>query len=270
METPWFVRYWLARDPAAYRLLGRLTGRFSPERLVLMSLVRAGDVVLDVGANRGYLTTIFSHIVGSKGQVHGFEASPTTFAMLQDYVKSQQRFANVKLVNAAVGDSAGVTTLYMPDEDDGQASLRHQQNGSWQAARKITPIQCTMVRLDDYLSSNGFGPVSFVKCDVEGAELMVFRGGLSFLRDQQPLIFCEVCADWTSNFGYRASDLVGLLQSVGYDRFYVVDDDGSAVLRPIEIKDVDALSGSHDLVCGVLGKHDVRVRSSRLLRIATV
>lgn len=39
-------------------------------------LVRPGDYVLDVGANVGYFTLMFTQIVGASGRVKAFEANP--------------------------------------------------------------------------------------------------------------------------------------------------------------------------------------------------
>lgn len=39
-------------------------------------LLRPGDVVLDIGANMGYMSIMASRFVGASGHVHAFEPSP--------------------------------------------------------------------------------------------------------------------------------------------------------------------------------------------------
>jgi protein-L-isoaspartate O-methyltransferase len=41
--------------------------------LFIQRIVAAGDTVLDVGANIGYLTMLFAHLVGETGRVVAFE-----------------------------------------------------------------------------------------------------------------------------------------------------------------------------------------------------
>ncbi len=48
----------------------------------ILSRVRSGDHVVDVGANVGYMTLLLSSIVGEIGKVVAIEASPSTFSLL--------------------------------------------------------------------------------------------------------------------------------------------------------------------------------------------
>ena len=41
-------------------------------KILYLRKIRKGDIVLDIGANRGY-TILFSLIVGKKGHVHAFK-----------------------------------------------------------------------------------------------------------------------------------------------------------------------------------------------------
>jgi hypothetical protein len=72
----------LARVPRLYRRLVRLRRAPNAEKLVFLSAVRAGDTVFDVGANTGYYTVLFSHLVGRRGCVHGFEPVAPTMTYL--------------------------------------------------------------------------------------------------------------------------------------------------------------------------------------------
>ncbi len=50
---------------------------------LLQRLVRAGNVVADVGANIGYHTLILSRLVGPSGKVFAFEPNPLSRARLE-------------------------------------------------------------------------------------------------------------------------------------------------------------------------------------------
>ncbi len=61
----------------------------------------------------------------------------------------------------------------------------------------------------------------FIKCDVEGAELLVFRGGRSTLAKYRPVVFTELLRKWSKPFGYHPNDLIGYFVELGYLCFAV-------------------------------------------------
>ena len=65
--------------------------------------------------------------------------------------------------------------------------------------------------------------MDFIKCDVEGAELFVFQGGVATIRTQQPVIFTEMLRKWSAAFGYHPNDIIALLADAGYHCFTVHD-----------------------------------------------
>jgi tRNA/tmRNA/rRNA uracil-C5-methylase (TrmA/RlmC/RlmD family) len=64
-----------------------------------------GDVILDLAANIGYFTSLFSKLVGEQGKVFAFEPNPDNFALLQRNVEVNN-CTNVTLIISA--DSFGV------------------------------------------------------------------------------------------------------------------------------------------------------------------
>jgi len=47
-----------------------------------MVLIAPGDVCLDIGANIGYYSVLFSNLVGPKGKVIAIEPDPDNFQLL--------------------------------------------------------------------------------------------------------------------------------------------------------------------------------------------
>jgi FkbM family methyltransferase len=69
-------------------------------------------------------------------------------------------------------------------------------------------IEVEAVPLDVY--ANELPVLDFIKCDVEGAEIEVFRGAQKLLREKRPIILCEMHSDENR----RA--IVGELVALGY------------------------------------------------------
>src|SRR5712692_4978047 len=70
----------------------------------VVSLVRPGDVFVDIGAHFGYYSILASRLVGPTGTVYSFEPIPGTYAVLQANLASRP---GTIAVNAAVGGEHG-------------------------------------------------------------------------------------------------------------------------------------------------------------------
>lgn len=253
------AEFLLAGWPSLYDALLRLRPGHDLDRRVFLRLVRRGDVVLDVGANLGVYTLLFSHRVGRSGRVHAFEPAPPTFQALARHLEREGRFRNVTLNNLAVGAAAGTASLYLPGEDHGQASLTRQAAGSWAGEPRITEFTVPVTTLDAYATARG--TVHFVKCDVEGGELGVLQGGAGLLARDHPLLHLEVSHQWARAFGYGPGDVVSFLSGLGYSAFYHLQ--GGARLLRDPAAELAALpeGGSANLLCAVPGIHGKRLRA---------
>jgi FkbM family methyltransferase len=212
--------------------------------MTFLALVKDGDTVLDIGANSGAYTLLFSDIVGPPGSVHAFEPVPPTFRLLGDRLAGDGRFSNVILNNFALGDSPGWFEMHVPAGDFGQASLKKHAAGSWSKSEREV-YTCEVRRLDDYLGQAPLARVDFIKFDVEGAELPALRGATRLLDQFHPVLHLEYSADWTRDFGYNLRDLVTFLRAHGYVHFYGND----ASLCEADLETLTASGGSLNLIC---------------------
>ncbi|HEV2856125.1 MAG TPA: FkbM family methyltransferase [Thermoanaerobaculia bacterium] len=236
----------LSRWPALYARALRLRRTRDADKLAFLRLVRRGDVVFDVGANNGYYTVLFSHLAGPRGEVHAFEPVPPTFERLEANLGREARYGNVRANRTAVGDAVGTARLFLPGEDHGQASLARHREGSWSAGGPVSEHEAPLTTLDAYAAERGVERVDFLKCDVEGAELAVLRGGAGLLERHRPVLHLEVFPAWTRDFGYGPGEVAGFLAGLGYSRFVLLRDGGETPVRPEEL---DRLEGSANLLC---------------------
>ncbi|MBV8225160.1 MAG: FkbM family methyltransferase [Verrucomicrobia bacterium] len=211
------LRHIFASAPKIYLAALKALGRGSPEKRMYLSLIRRGDVVMDIGANVGYFTELFSDLVGPSGQVHAFEPLPSTFEQLSRNLAGFPRYENVFLNCVALGDANNRVTLFIPNGDHAQAALVRHRTGSW-ASNRMREVKVDMIPLDRY--STRIERIDFVKCDAEGSELLVLRGGESTFRRCRPKLFLEVEEFWTSSFGWTPQNVVNFLRELGYQSFY--------------------------------------------------
>ena len=75
--------------------------------------------------------------------------------------------------------------------------------------------------------------LDFIKCDVEGAELMVFRGAAETLRRFRPAVFAEVNADYMARLDSAPAALFRLLGDLGYSPALVEGPAERLAARPV-------------------------------------
>jgi FkbM family methyltransferase len=206
-STMWRYAYFHGEyEPALSRLVTRV--------------VRSGDVCLDIGANVGWYTVLLRRLVGPSGAVHAFEPNPPVFERLVENLAMASRPPNVRLHALGLGPEALSATLHVFEGiADGHASL------SDQGRDRFSTVSCPVCRLDDVLRAEGLDRVSFVKMDVEGAELGVLQGaGLLFAQATPPVWLIEMARDTTVPFGYEPGTLIDFLRSSAAYLFFSIDE----------------------------------------------
>ena len=171
------------------------------------SLLRPGDTVLDVGANVGFYTLTLARRVPGLA-LHAFEPIPRTFAALERHLALND--VKAKAHPFGFSDVAAEKTFYFYPEGSGNASAANLTGGA-----SVEEVRCRVERLDDFVRREKIVP-DFVKCDVEGAELLVFKGGLETLRAHRPAILTEMLRKWSAPFGYHPNEIIDLLAGLGY------------------------------------------------------
>lgn len=187
-------------------------GIFEPvETNLVKRAVRKGSVVLDIGANIGYYTLIFAKLVGEHGKVFAFEPEPFNFKLLKKNVEINN-YQNVILQNSAISNNNGKTKLYLSQEQSGT----HRIFPSDMCSNNYVEVE--MIRLDDYFKNNVLAEkISFVKIDVEGAELGVLEGMKSLLELNKKLeILIEFIPPYIKEFGANPIDILILLENYNF------------------------------------------------------
>ncbi len=178
------------------------------------SVVRPGWVCFDVGACFGWYTVLLSRSVGVGGRVYAFEPVKSNFECLRENVVLNGG-DNVALSDVALGDQAGRITLYLPS---GGVSASIRPHGS---ATKCEVMEATVTTLDEYVARTNLERLNFIKADVEGAELLLLKGGMKTLKRFRPGLMLEIQAHSTRLFGYEPAAVFTLLAGLGYQAHYI-------------------------------------------------
>lgn len=191
----------------------------------MMSLDLRGRTVVDIGAHRGLYSWWMRRAVGPSGRIVSFEPQPEMIEQLHR-MRATFRIANMSIVEMGLSSSPGVATLRRSGTHTGGASLEHE------AAADTTAFDIRLTTLDDYVASNSVGPVSFIKCDVEGHEREVFRGANRVLTTDRPTLLVE-CHDKHALDGEFFAELA----TIGYSGHFLHDGRRTPVARLKQMRD---------------------------------
>lgn len=185
----------------------------SGEDIVMRNLVKRGDTVFDIGAHLGLYTILLSNLVGENGKVFAFEPNSELLPSLMLTVRSLN---NVELLSIALSDNKGNIKLFVP-EDASMASLNNWTNG---IAGNVHQVNCEMRKLDDLVDEGKLPVPDFIKCDVEGAELSVFGGGLKTLnRVDAPILLFEINSAAAKAFNKTSDSYFEFLKELENPRY---------------------------------------------------
>jgi FkbM family methyltransferase len=152
---------------------------------VLRQHLRPGMTFYDVGANIGFFSLLAARLVGSAGRVVAFEADPEVAGRLREHV-ARNEFGWIVVEEKAVWSEA--QTVFFARTDP--ATSPDRGLGHVVSADSGDTIKVSAVSLDEYTLSAA--APDFLKCDVEGAEVEVFRGARRLLTEKRPGIICEM------------------------------------------------------------------------------
>lgn len=192
------------------------------ERDLAQALVRPDMVVFDVGAHVGDYTALFSRSVGPGGRVYAFEPVTSTFGRLKERM-SHPGHENVRVFQNAVFSSDGeVTFNVFADEYSAWNSIGRPEMLDPKTYKTIVPFAGSQVAqtrsLDSFCEQNGIGRIDFLKVDVEGAEVHVFRGAEGLLRrNAVGFIQFEISAKMLQGMHATARDTFSILNEFGYE-----------------------------------------------------
>jgi FkbM family methyltransferase len=174
--------------------------------------LRPSDGFLDIGANIGVYTLLAASIVGAEGFVDAFEPGIIAAERLRENV-ALNALDNVRVHEVAVAEVCG--TIRFLQDRDAINRIAMESEGTSQA----TDVAC--IALDEFADRT----YAMGKIDVEGTELLAFRGGTAMFRATNPPVWLLEMKDYLlTRFGFSPSDLEEWLNQHGYElAFYDAD-----------------------------------------------
>lgn len=184
----------------------------------LFKTIKPGQTVLDIGAHKGGYLYLILQLIGKNGKVVAFEPQ----SLLFNYISKMKRLLNwdnVTVEHIALSDTETETTLFIPTNNvssksaPGATILNNRERNDIGFTEKVGTDS-----LDHYCSTHNVAP-DFLKIDVEGNELNIFKGGMNTLSKHKPRIIVECDAGYVGEA--QVLETFALLQSLGYTGSFI-------------------------------------------------
>jgi FkbM family methyltransferase len=222
----------MANEDIGWRLISK-RGFEELELSCIERLIRDDDVCLDIGANIG-IYTVFMAKKASKGRVFAFEPVPVNRSVMTLNVLLNE-LCNVEIKDFALSDSSGAVKFSVA-EDGAYCSIRATDR-----KRELRSVLVNAATLDEVFA-HGKVKVDIVKIDVEGAELLVLKGGQRLLADpalRPRALLVELSAENSDKYGYSVEDVIRFMGSLEYQFSSV----GRTGLQKVGVRSRQSLSG---------------------------
>lgn len=220
--------------PTGHSVLLAMNGIYEPlETKYVKNIIKTGFSVLDIGANIGYYTLIFSKLVGSKGTVFAFEPEQKICNILEKNVKINN-YENVVIENLALSNQVGKTSLYISPAG---GSTIFPLDGENRPKKEI--IKTT---LDNYFENLKQIPISFIKMDAEGSELAILQGmELLFKNNKKLKMLIEFNPELIKKSGAKPRNLLEFLVKQNFKIFFTQN-------NPEKIKPMNSIDSLLELI----------------------
>ena len=143
---------------------------------LLENTVTEGMTCFDLGGNIGYTTLYMCRGVGKTGKVYAVEPDPNNIHLLRANI-SDNGFSDIcEITQCAISDENKTLEFWQADKPN--LSSVHQTKHS------TGKIDVEAYSLETFFENRNFP--NFIKMDVEGHEVAIFKGGLNYFSNNNP------------------------------------------------------------------------------------
>lgn len=212
----------------------------------LGNFIPSNGIVMDIGANAGFLTLLFAKKHVSQGKVYAFEPDEENFEQLMDNIKLNS-LKNILPFKIAIQDDPKKKQIkfYKRRAIDGDKLCnRGLSTLEKMSIHNISEYFVKCSTIDKIMEKEKISKLDFIKIDVEGAEYKVLRGGLHSIEQYHPIILyeCSTTIDKLSN-SKNSLQSYQILKELGYKQFKIVEEK-----MLIELDDYDANLDSTNII----------------------
>jgi len=175
-----------------------------------------GGHILDIGANIGYTSLLFSRAAGDDFRVYSFEPEPFNFRLLGQIAAGRRARGRITAFQSAVGDRDGTIELWL--NENHHADHRVMTGPLLESKIGSASVQVPILKIDTFVEKQERPfPVRFIKIDVQGFETAVCQGMEQTLSNNpDAVVALEYSPDSMRDLGFQPEDLLDWFGAKGY------------------------------------------------------
>jgi FkbM family methyltransferase len=210
-----------------------IAGKNYQDIYFLKNFIDQGNCCVDIGAHLGYYTCELSRLVGPSGKVVAIEPMSKFNSSLKNLLE-KKGLTNVELLQVALGGDGDFVEMGIP-------KVNHMKKFAYARVMKahsyLEYIESEKVRNESGDRLFGDLPrLDFIKCDVEGLEVPVFKSMMDVLEKFKPILLCELAED------QERIKLFEMLAPLGYATYALYENK----LHPLDVySNKKAISHNH-------------------------
>jgi len=218
------------------------TGTMEPGTVSnLKSLISISDTIIDVGANIGFLSIIFSKLVGENGKILSFEPLESTRKLFIENI-GLNSLKNINVFECALGSRADNLPIFPHGKNRGMASLMKHDSDNGIPAENIS-----VKTLDSIIGIEN--KIKLIKIDAEGWELEVLKGSPLILKNKDAPILCIECCTLRSIHGGTLADLFRLLCLDNTYKLYKSKKGMNRICKMTQINSINDFPDFDNILC---------------------
>ena len=184
-----------------------------PTTRFITRFLQKDSIVVDIGANIGYVTMFCAKILENSGAVYAFEPQAENYKLLQQHIELNN-FQNIVPQKFAVTSTPTTLRLYLATDNHGAHSTIFNADVMTENYEEVQGLT-----LDSFVEEKRFSKLDLVKIDVEGAEFEVLQGMQNVMRSFRPVIIVELNEMLQQQRGMSSNSIKSMLIEYGYTIF---------------------------------------------------
>ncbi len=173
--------------------------------------------VIDVGANIGLHSVLFSQLINPGRKVLAIEPTPNALKYLQTNIKRNKCDEKLIVFKGIAADSERQYELKTIEGKEEYSSLGNMNHPNINGIEKKS-IKVEGNTIDNLVDTYQLNP-GFIKIDTEGAEFKVLSGAREILKENRPVILSELSENLLHEQGSSCEEVYKLLKEFNYRIF---------------------------------------------------
>lgn len=171
--------------------------------------IKRGTAVLDVGANFGQMSVLFSNLAGDDGRVYSFDADDFIFEILKKNIVANKKEGKIIPTFGAVHNVENEILIF-PVQDFKEFGTYGSYGIDYNAhnGRKVKSVTIDSLNIQE--------PISFMKIDIQGGDLQGMQGAVKTIQKNRMPILFEYEYLFEERYNMSFQDYVDFVRDLDY------------------------------------------------------